>query len=73
MSRREYGSCFDLEEKLMPYRLDNPHYTAVAKISDQWYRIKDHRVTKVPVKTLGRENVKHLDGVMFFFKKVNDS
>ncbi len=55
----------------MHYRLDDPHYTAVAKVSDQWYRFKDHRVNKVPVKHLGREEPKHLDGVMFFFRKVN--
>ncbi len=73
MSRREYGSCLGIEVKLMHYRLDNPHYTAVAKVSDEWYRFNDHRVTKVPVKILGREKAKHLDGVMFFFKKINDS
>lgn len=56
----------------MPYRLDNPRYTAVAKVSDQWYGFKDQRVTKVPVKTLGGEKAKHLGGVIFFFKKVND-
>ncbi len=55
----------------MHYRLDDPRYTAVAKVTDEWYQFKDHRVTKVPVKTLGREKAKHLDGVIFFFKKVN--
>lgn len=73
MSRREYGSCLVLVVKLMHCRLDNPHYTAVARVSDEWYRFKDYRVTKVPVRNLGREEPKHLNGVMFFFEKVNDS